>query len=449
MGIQHELANRIVTLQRRDISDDAVKKIQYLLLDAIGIACYVSGETPWGKILSTYASNQKLDEGATIIGSGAQAQVASAAFINGSNMLGCEMEDTLTSAYLHLGPPTLATALALSEQYSLNGESVVTAVYGAYQITAPLGERYGKQMLLKGAHPTAHFGCIAAAAAAGKLLNLTVKEMENALGIAIMLSSGYMQAINEGSMTRRLYGGAPAQTGIAAVELARLGFDGPHRALEGEGGLLRTLFEDADIDLDDIAAGPDRQEQVLKASFKRHACCHAFHASIDILEALQDKLQFEVTSVTKIVADIKLISYAHANQKPTNAASAQYSLPYCLATQLVQGRVGPREFSPACIKDPKTLRLAQLVETRFPEDLQSERAFPGRVTVYFKDGTSVSESRMAAKGDVCNDDTYRTVIQKFTDMTNPVLTQKDQAHIIKQCMNLDTLSNSRAIFPTP
>src|SRR5205814_1661790 len=116
-----------------------------LLLDAVGIAYYVSNAMPWGEILATYASDQKSGAQAMLIGSNTRTQASLAAFVNGANMLGCELEDTLTAAYLHLGPPTLAAALAVSEQYALNGEALVTAVYGAYEITAPLGELYGKQ----------------------------------------------------------------------------------------------------------------------------------------------------------------------------------------------------------------------------------------------------------------------------------------------------------------
>lgn len=441
MTIQKILAKYVVDLKYTDVSDASVEKIKYLLLDAVGIGYYSSSQTAWGKILNEYAVAQNHPGKAAVIGSDATMHPSTAAFTNGAHMLGCEMEDTLTHAYLHLGPAVFATSMALSEHYSLKGKDVITAVYGAYEITAPLGEIYGKRMLLKGAHPTSHLACIAAAATASKLLGLTVEQTENALGIAIMMSSGFMQSINEGSMTRRLYGGLPAQTGIAAAELAQRGFDGPHHSLEGEGGLFRTLFPEKDVDLKGVKAKLGKSHQVLKSSFKRHACCHAFHACIDILLDLQKQSNFELDQIEKIEGNIKLISYSHANKRPVNAASAQYSLPYCLATALREGRVGPPEFTQAAIDSTDWHQLADLVETNFPDDLQETTGFPGRLTVVLKDGTSLSGSLPHGKADVQNEQTYQLVEDKFADMTRDVLSDAGRQHIRAQCESLDTLED--------
>lgn len=445
MTLQRTLAEYIVGLKYEDISEAAREKIQYLLLDAVGIAQYVSRYTVWGGIMNEYALAQNHPGEATLIGSDKRVYPTVAAFANGANMLGCEMEDTLTHAYLHLGPPVFGAALALSEQNSFSGKSFITAVYGAYEVTAPIGELIGRHMLLKGAHPTSHLGCVAATAAACKLLGLSVEQTENALGIAIMMSSGFMQAINEGSMTRRLYGGLPAQTGIVAAEMAQLGFDGPRRSLEGEGGLLQTLFADETIDLGGIGAKLGRNDQVLRSSFKRHACCHAFHACIDILLDLQQQHAIDVRNIKKIQASIKLISRSHANKRPTNAASAQYSLPYCLAAALLRGQVGPDEFADAALQDEALFELADLVETDFPDDLQKQEGFGGRLTVFLNDGSSFTDSLPHAKTDIQNEQTYAYVDAKFGYMTKGI-SNEEREYVRTQCIRLDRLENLATIL---
>lgn len=445
MTLQRTLAEYIVGLKYEDIGVAAKEKIQYLLLDAVGVAQYVSRHTIWGGIMKEYALRQGHPGKATLVGSDKRVYPTVAAFANGTNMLGCEMEDTLTHAYLHLGPPVFGASLALSEQNSFNGKSFITAVYAAYEVTAPIGALIGRNMLLKGAHPTSHLGCIAATAATSKLLGLSVEQTENALGIAIMMSSGFMQAINEGSMTRRLYGGLPAQTGIVAAEMAQLGFDGPHRSLEGEGGLLQTLFADETINLEAIAAELGNSNQVLRSSFKRHACCHAFHACIDILLDLQQQHAIDTRDIKKIKASIKLISHSHANKRPTNAASAQYSLPYCLAAALHRGQVGPDEFTEASLEDEALFELADLVETDFPDDLQRHEGFPGRLTVFLNDGSSFSDSLAHAKTDIQNEQTYRYVDAKFTSMTKGI-SNKEREYVRAQCAKLDQLEDLNTIL---
>ncbi len=93
----------------------------------------------------------------------------------------------------------------------------------------------------KGWHLTGTCGTFGAAAAAGKILGLSRKEMASALGMAGTQSAGLWAFTADGSESKRFHPGRSAQSGILAALLAQKGIPGanPNSGGLGRGGFAR------------------------------------------------------------------------------------------------------------------------------------------------------------------------------------------------------------------
>src|SRR5262249_12183739 len=90
-------------------------------------------------------------------------------------------------------------------------------------------------------HPTGTVATFGAAAAAGALTNLDPEQMVHALGSGGTQAAALWEVNADGVMSKHLHPGKAAMNGVLAADLARVGFTGATRILEGERGFLRAF----------------------------------------------------------------------------------------------------------------------------------------------------------------------------------------------------------------
>ena len=435
-----DLATYAAALRFADLPPEVITQTKTLIRDALGIALYVSHGTPWGRMLTDFALQETEHGVSTVIGSAAQSTAGAAALANGTMILGFELEDTSPHMHGHIGPPTIAAALAMGEKVNASGADVITAVVAGYDIMGRVGSVISEKLILAGLHPTANLGAFGAATAAGKLLNLDATGMLNAIGLASVQAGGTMQSLNEGAMSRRLYGGRPAQSGVIAAELASRGFTGPHQALEGLQG-FGPAYTGRDVDWSSSTMALGERFEVMQTTFKPHASCQVFHAAIDAMTTLRQQHDIVPKEVEEIVGEIKFISPIHANAEPETVMAAQYSFPYCMAAALHTGSVGPAAFTDAMMQDPEIRATAARVQTTFPEDLKTSEVFSGRVAIRLKNGQTHRLAIPYPKGDPQNPLSSEDLDTKFIQLASSLLPDSQVTQLSTTCDALDHLPN--------
>ena len=435
-----ELANHAVATRFHELPPEVVDRTKALFRDALGVGLYASIETLWGRMITDFALQETEHGTSTVVGSGRRSSASAAALANGTLFLGYELEDTSQHIFGHIGPPTIGAALAVAEKVNASGADLITAVTAGYEVMGRIGRVLSKKLILSGLHPTANLGAFGAATAAAKLLDLDVTGMLNTLGLASVQAGGTMQSLNEGAMSRRLYGGRPAQSGVVAAELARRGFTGPHQALEGLQGFAKA-YTGAEIDWRPTLHALGDRFEVLQTTSKPHACCQIFHSAIDAVNALRTTHDLSPAEVEEIVGEIKYISPIHADTDPKTVVGAQYSLPYCLAAALYTGNVGPAAFSEAMMKDPGIRATAARVRTDYPEDLQHGETFSARVAIRLKSGTTHRLAVSYPKGDPRNPLSPQELDSKFQELAEFRLPGAQVAALSNVCDELETLTN--------
>src|SRR5690606_25913440 len=95
-------------------------------------------------------------------------------------------------------------------------------------------------------HTTGTAGTLAAAAATGRLLGLDPAQMLHALGSAGTQAAGLWEFLRDGADSKQLHTAKAAADGMTAAWLARDGFTGASRILEGPQGMAAGMSRDAD-----------------------------------------------------------------------------------------------------------------------------------------------------------------------------------------------------------
>jgi len=118
----------------------------------------------------------------------------------------------------HPSVPVTPAVLTLGEAEGASGVEVITAFVVGVEVEAKIGKAMTSAPPRRGWHLTATIGALGATAAAANLLGLTPTQVRMALGIAASKAAGLRQ--NFGTMTKPLYAGEAARSGVEVAQLA-------------------------------------------------------------------------------------------------------------------------------------------------------------------------------------------------------------------------------------
>ena len=216
-----------------------------------------------------------------------------AAMMNASMAHALDFDDTLDhGGSIHPGASVLAASLAVSDMLGgVSGESLLLAIALGLDVSCRVALA---STLDRGWHRTAAMGVFGAAAAAGKLLGLSVEQMVNALGIAFSQAAGNRQCIVDGALTKRLQAGQAASSGVLAAMLAAEGFTGAHNIFLGRFGFFE-LYQPDGHDAAKLLEDLGREFRGDQLSFKPYACGRPQHAILDAAIAARNQLGLGTT----------------------------------------------------------------------------------------------------------------------------------------------------------
>jgi 2-methylcitrate dehydratase PrpD len=167
-----------------------------------------------------------------------------------------------------------------------------------------------------------------------------------------------------------------AMAGVSAVMMAQGGFTGAP-AITIEGG-----------DVAEIWADLGQHWLILDQYIKPYAVCRWAQPAIVGALAVRERHNLAPEAIQSIRVHTFHEAVRLACRRPQNTEEAQYSLPFPVASALVNGRLGASELSGSALTDPLVLRLADSIEL-IENDAYNAR-FPAerfaRVEVEMADG---------------------------------------------------------------
>src|SRR3989475_280780 len=281
----------------------------------------------------------------------------------------------------------------------------------------------------------ATLGC---AAAAARIMGLDVVQTRNALSLAASHASGLKE--NFGSMTKPYHAGHAARNGILAAQLAREGLTASETALEGKQGYA-AAFGGAHA-LDGALERLGRTWHLLGSGIavKPYPSCALTHSAIDALIDLRTEHRLSPSEVAAVQVGVNsVVPDVLAHPRPTTALERKFSMQYCAAAALAEGRVDFGSFAEGDVANPDVRelmeRVAMGVDPGLPQGVE-QHAW-SRVTIRLRDGRTLSPPARRARGHPDAPLADAALHEKFRACASTVLSADEAAGLAEQLGHLE------------
>lgn len=388
------LSEWAVDLKAKSVPPDELELARCRIADTAGLLA--AGHSTKASLaavqLARVSASGTLEAGASMIGKSGRWPFPWAAFVHGVTAHCRDFDDTFPQSVVHPGSTIVSTAMAVGEALRANDDDILTAVVAGYEIGARLGLAGGRNLIPRGFHGTGVYGPIISAVVAGKLLNLSARQMASAIGLATSMSSGLFEFQTDGSWSKWLHVGWSCLGGCTAAQLASNEFKGPITGLEGGRGLYAAFIGLDKADLSSLTAGLGKTWLARTALPKYYPCAHVIQPYIDAGRNLSKQIHpSQVKEINCHIAPwaVSLVCEPLARkQKPQSEMDVIGSLPFLVAASIVDGNVTLKHLDQETRARSDILALAARVT--YTADAKLGEGFDGRLDLVRHDGTRES-----------------------------------------------------------
>ncbi len=368
-----------------------------------------------------------------MIGTGRRADPGRAAFLNGTAGTVLEMDEGNQFCKGHPGMHTVPAALAHATGRGVSGRDLLAAIAIGYEV----GARVGIATRLRPAmHPHGTWGTICAAVAVARLAGRDARAMRTTINIA----AGFCIATSrrtmlEGGTVRNAYAGVSGQMGLLTHDLLEAGFEADR---DGVGEVFGRVVSET-FDTNAMVEALGERWEVSRNYFKMHSCCRYNHATLDALALIgaRDGAP-DPARITAVEVETYGLAVELDDPSPHNTLAAKFSVPFAVATSLVNRSTGVDAFTAQNLGNPAIRSLAAKVRLR--EDPAMSAALPhkrpARVTVVFDDGRRAVAQTATNRGDWADPYSAAEVREKYLSLATRVWDMRVATTIWDATLNL-------------
>lgn len=396
------LARFVAGLRYEQIPEAVLRRTEDLMLDWFGSALAGKGTRPI-TIIERFAQEMGVSDGPSeLLGSRKRSSPLFAALVNAASSHIAEQDDVHNGSVFHPATVVFPVALAVAQSAGSSGRELLAASVAGYEAGIRVGEFLGRSHY-KVFHTTGTAGTIAAAVTAGRLLDLDAARMLHAIGSAGTTAAGLWEFLRDAADSKQLHTAHAAAAGLTAAYLARDGFTGARRVLEGAQGMAAGMSSDADP-----ARLTDRLGErwaTIETSFKFHASCRHTHPAADALLQVMQAHGLAPEQIARVTARVHqgAIDVLGPVADPVTVHQGKFSMGTVLGLIAVFGSAGMLEFEQS-FKDPRVVAVHDKVTMVLDEEVDC--AYPvrwiGKVTVETVDGRTLHGRVDEPKGDPGN-----------------------------------------------
>ncbi|WP_334187542.1 MmgE/PrpD family protein [Noviherbaspirillum sp.] len=396
------LARFAAELRFEQIPDAVVRRTEDLMLDWFGSALAGKGMRPID-IIGRFAQQMGTGDGPSeILPSRTRSTPLFAAMVNAASSHIAEQDDVHNGSVFHPATVVFPVALAIAQSLGSSGRELLTASVAGYEVGIRVGEFLGRSHY-KIFHTTGTAGTIAAAVTAGRLLNLDAAQMLHAIGSAGTQAAGLWEFLRDAADSKQLHTAHAAASGLTAAYLAKDGFTGARRILEGVQGMAAGMSSDADPAR--LTDSLRERWATVETSFKFHASCRHTHPAADALLQVMRENDLAPERIAKVTAHVHqgAIDVLGPVVNPVTVHQGKFSMGTVLGLIAVFGNAGILEFEES-FKDPRVVAVHDKVKMAL--DIEVDTAYPvrwiGKVSVETTDGRVLHGRVDEPKGDPGN-----------------------------------------------
>jgi len=444
------LASFLAGLRFEDVPDEVVERTEELFLDWVASALAGKNAKPV-QILERFVEAMGPEDGPSeILVSRRRTSPLFAALVNGAASHVVEQDDVHNGAVFHPATVVFPAVLATAQQTGSSGREVLVASVAGYEAGVRIGAFLGRSHY-RVFHTTGTAGTLAAAAAVAHLLGADEETMLQALGSAGTQAAGLWEFLRDAADSKQLHTAKAAADGLLSAYIARDGFTGARRVLEGERGMSAGMSTDADPAK--LVDGLGERWAVLETSFKYHAACRHTHPAADaLLQAMQEH-QLAADDIERVRARVHAaaIDVLGPVTDPQSIHQSKFSMGFVLALAALRGRAGVNDFTEEALEDEELRAFHDRVEMVLDEEVDA--AYPehwiGLVDVETSSGERFTSRVDVPKGDPGNTLSPEEIEEKARDLAayRDGATSEELRHIVERVQNLHHEPDVRDLLP--
>ena len=421
----------------------AAAKAMLVNAAAVGLA---GAAQPAGFAVTRFAQEMGGNGKCTLIGKGLRTSPVYAALANGLLIALLDFDDNLPSGQCHPSAVILPPVMAVGEMNGCPGREVLAAFILGGELAAKLGN------LL----PQDAANAIAAAAAAGYLLDLDAAQLESALALAA--GSAYPLILNllkddpeptaeQGSShlagpARAYRQGLAAMQGMTAALLARQG-------LAAGGGLANPLpFGDSRSNADLYAAlGQPYALLHPGIGLKLYPCATAAHTTIEATLQLMQQYRLGAADIAAVAVSVTPAALAELPYPtPADGWQARHCLSYIVAATLTGGPPLLDTFTDAAAQDGAVRQLMDLITIAAAETTSPSIPYPCSLAIDCKDGRRLRHRVEFARGQPELPLSPEELDAKFLYCSRYILPPDHIEEAITGLRDLENIGNTTGLF---
>lgn len=441
-GITRELAVHVLELTYERLPAEVVRKAKDVVLDALG--CQLACSTlPHGEIAIEYARRQAGRPDATVIGTDFKTGVEHAALVNGIHGHGDEIDEVL-ELFGHASAVLVPTVLAVGEREGSTGTDLIAALVAGYDVAGRLA-RAGMSLDVLGPRnfqQASSAGSLAAAASAGKLLKLDLRQMERALGLAAEQACG-LQAMRteDGHMNKSFHMGVGARNGVASAYLAQAGYGGVFDVLDPPYSLFEAFVPGA-AQPGEVTRDLGIRFEILVTAIKRYSAGHPMNSAIEALLEIMDRAGLRAQDIDTIEVGVETLIKKMLSQSPT----LNVNIEYVVAVAALDRDVTWEQYSEERQRDPALQDLLARTTSVGKAELDTEKAAnpgarPSDVTIRTRDGRTFTHHVRYPPGHPRNPLRPEELAEKFMYWSTRVLSEDKAARLMATVMDIEAVED--------
>lgn len=422
-----------------DLSDGAVERARRVLADSVAAISAGSREP---EVIALTEKVATCDGPAMVIGAGLRTEPGKAAFLNGTAGTFLEMDEGNQFSRGHPGIHAIPAALAYAETHGNSGRDLLLAFVLGYEIGARIGIA---ARILPTMHPHGTWGTVGAAVAVAKLAGATAGQFREAINVASTLGlATSRQTMLQGGTVRNSFAGWSGDVGLRVWDMVESGFTGERDGLSTIWGtVISTEWKP-----EEMTRELGTRWEIARNYFKRHSCCRYNHGTLDALAmVVADKGGLTPDEIASVRVETYSLAAQLQDRSPTNTLAGKFSVPFAVATTLINGSSGVMSFTLDQVRRADIQAFADRVEvvedpalTALMPDYR-----PARVIVTLTDGTVLRAETRTNRGDTEDPYDDTDLDEKYVELTARVWTPETARAVYDVCFAIDRTDDVRLL----
>ncbi len=378
-SVAWQLARYALRLDYDELPPAVVGQAKRSVLDALGCAIgayYAPGRAACERAIRAVGGVEE----ATTFGTGIRTSALNATVVNSFLTRYLDFNDGGGGGHNSDAIPAI---LAVAERQHAGGRSFLTAVVASYELGARITDSLtGPALTAGGGSGTAwkkkglNFDARAALSmppVLGRLLGLSEEEIANAVGISASHSFPLYildSCQEELTMAKNLRFGFGSYHAILSCLLAKEGFTGPIRVVEGHGGVKQGLLDD-EMDLEALLNF--NVWRILDTKYKTFAASGGNRTHLAATHALVVEHDLGPADIESVTLHVPVglwrnNSYLGSWRYPRNGETADHSAYFTTASIIARRTLGAEAYREEHFDDPVIIDLAGRVHLKIIDD---------------------------------------------------------------------------------